>query len=134
MTAARILLVDDDPVLLQVLPETLTLKLYRIVVETSPSSVEALDLIKRTAYDVIVSDLKLPGLDGLELLDRIHQIRPGTPVLLMTGHGSGDIGSEALRRGAFAFLQKPLDREELVARMKRALMNRSPSGYCEGAS
>ncbi|MES4784751.1 MAG: hybrid sensor histidine kinase/response regulator, partial [Nitrospiraceae bacterium] len=107
MAIARILLVDDDPVLLQALPETLTLKLYRVLVETSLSAVEALDQIRKTEYDVILSDLKLPGLDGLQLLDRIRQISPGTPVLLMTGHGDGDIGREALRRGAFAFLQKP---------------------------
>ena len=119
-----ILLVDDDVALLRVLPEMLRLRLEEVVVETSDSALDALERIGRRDYDAIVTDIKMPGMDGLTLLDRIHAIRPETPTLLITGHGEHDLAVQALRGGAFDFIQKPIDRDYFVASLTRAIRMR----------
>ena len=84
---ARVLVVDDDSALLEALPETVRLRLEGVEVETCDSAPEALARIEGNDYDVIVSDIKMPGMDGLALLAEIKQRRPSTPTLLITGHG-----------------------------------------------
>src|SRR5204862_273701 len=79
------------------------------------SAEEALRLIAAHDYDAIVSDIKMPGMDGLALLDEVREIRPETPTLLITGHGEHDLTVRALRGGAYDFIQKPIDREYFVA-------------------
>jgi two-component system, OmpR family, phosphate regulon sensor histidine kinase PhoR len=119
--SARILIVDDDEALLEALPEALRLRMNGIQIDTSQTAVEALELIRRTDYDAIVSDIKLPGMDGLVLMTEIKQVRPGTPTLLITGHGEHDLALQALRGGAYDFVQKPIDRDYFVASLERAI-------------
>ncbi len=116
-----ILIVDDDIALLQALPQTLILRMQEIQVDTSDSAFEALELIQEHDYDAIVSDIKMPGMDGLALLTKIQEIRPQTPVLLITGHGEHNFAIQALRGGAYDFIQKPLDRDYVVASLSRAI-------------
>ena len=122
-----ILLVDDDAALLQVLPEMLLLRLEDVVVETCNSAAEALERVAARDYDAIVTDIKMPGMDGLTLLERIHAIRPETPTILITGHGEHDLAVRALRGGAFDFIQKPIDRDYFVASLSRAIRMRAMS-------
>lgn len=117
----RILLVDDDAALLQALPRTLALRIAGIQVETCASAVEALQRIQQYDYDAIVSDIKMPGIDGLALLTMIKELRPETPTLLITGHGEHDLAIQALRRGAYDLIQKPIDRDYFVAALQRAI-------------
>jgi PAS domain S-box-containing protein len=117
----RILLVDDDPALLEALPEALRLRLDGIEIDTSETASEALERLRDTDYDAIVSDIKMPGMDGLALLAEAAKIRPGTPVLLITGHGEHDLAVQALRGGAYDFVQKPIDRDYFVASLERAI-------------
>jgi PAS domain S-box-containing protein len=119
--APRILLVDDDPALLEALPEALRLRLDGIQIDTSETAQDALDRLRETDYDAIVSDIKMPGMDGLALLAEAAEIRPGTPVLLITGHGEHDLAVQALRGGAYDFVQKPIDRDYFVASLERAV-------------
>src|SRR6266436_1953829 len=119
-----ILIVDDDPALLQALPHTLSLRISGVQVDTSASAQGALELIQAQDYDVIVSDIKMPGMDGLALLAQIQALRPETPTLLITGHGEHQLAIQALRGGAYDFIQKPIDRDELVASLHRALQTR----------
>jgi len=121
---ARILIVDDDQALLQALPETLRLRMPDKVVDTADSAAAALDLIRSVDYDAIVSDIKMPGDDGLTLLGRIREIRPDTPTLVITGHGEHDLAIQSLRGGAFDYIQKPIDREYFIASLDRALQVR----------
>src|SRR6266568_1875716 len=107
MNIAYILVVDDDIALLQALPQALSLRIESVQVDTSDSAVEALDLIREHDYDAIVSDIKMPGMDGLALLAKIRELRPDTPTLLITGHGEHDLAVQALRGGAYDFIQKP---------------------------
>jgi signal transduction histidine kinase len=124
MTEAYILIVDDDTALLQALPQALYIRMPGSRVDTCDSALAALDLIKTHDYDVIVSDIKMPGMDGLVLLARIQELRPATPTLLITGHGDHNLAIQALRGGAYDFIQKPIDRDYFVAALLRATQTR----------
>src|SRR3989440_12973330 len=121
MDNGRILLVDDDTALLQALSQLVSLRMTTVQVDTSDSALQALELIKAQDYDAIVSDIKMPGMDGLTLLSRIQQVRPETPTLLITGLGEHDLAVQALRGGAYDFIQKPIDRDYVVASLHRAI-------------
>src|SRR5690348_9043935 len=117
----QILLVDDDAALLQALPQALSLRVNNLKVDTCDSAFEALEQIQVHDYDAIVSDIKMPGMDGLALLEKIQEMRPDTPTLLITGHGEHDLAIQALRGGAYDYIQKPIDRDSFVAALLRAI-------------
>ncbi|MBV9616603.1 MAG: response regulator [Ktedonobacteraceae bacterium] len=121
MKQAHILIVDDDTALLQALPQAIQLRLPEVQVDTSDSAFAALDLVREHKYDAIVSDIKMPGMDGLALLAKIQELRPATPTLLITGHGDHSLAIQALRGGAYDFIQKPIDRDYFVAALYRAI-------------
>jgi signal transduction histidine kinase len=118
---SQILLVDDDVALLQALPKALLLRTDDVQIDTCDSALEALEQIQEHDYDAIVSDIKMPGMDGLALLEQIQELRPETPTLLITGHGEHDLAIQALRGGAYDFIQKPIDRDYVVAALHRAI-------------
>ena len=120
----RILIVDDDTALLEALPEALRLRMNGIDIDTVENAFDALDRIREIDYDAVVSDIKLPGMDGLALLGEIRGVRPGTPTLLITGHGEHDLAVQALRGGAYDFVQKPIDRDYFVRSLERAIQVR----------
>jgi signal transduction histidine kinase len=121
MDLAHILIVDDDTALLQALPQALYLRMEDIKVDTCDSAQEAIERIGEYGYDAIVSDIKMPGMDGLVLLAKIQELSPDTPTLLITGHGEHDLAVQALRGGAYDFIQKPIDRDYLIAALQRAI-------------
>src|SRR3989440_2546515 len=121
MNDSQVLIVDDDTALLHALPQALNLRMHDIQVDTSDSAPKALELIQEHDYDAIVSDIKMPGMDGLALLGKIRELRPDTLTLLITGHGEHDLAVQALRAGAYDFIQKPIDRDYLVAALQRAI-------------
>jgi signal transduction histidine kinase len=124
MTMPCVLIVDDDAALLQALPQALALRLKEVKVDTSDSAIEGLQRIQQYDYDAIVSDIKMPGMDGLALLSKVQELRPETPTLLITGHGEHNLAVQALRGGAYDFIQKPIDRDYFVAALKRAIQMR----------
>src|SRR5579875_2222280 len=121
MTMPCVLIVDDDAALLQALPQALALRLKEVKVDTSDSAIEGLQRIQKYDYDAVVSDIKMPGMDGLALLSKVQELRPETPTLLITGHGEHNLAVQALRGGAYDFIQKPIDRDYFVAALKRAV-------------
>lgn len=121
MADARLLVVDDDPALLQALPHMLRLRLQNLHVDTAESAQLALELARVQSYDVIVSDIKMPGMDGFDLLAALQDLRPETPVLLITGHGEHDLAIRALRGGAYDYILKPIDRDDFAAAVRRAI-------------
>jgi DNA-binding NtrC family response regulator len=129
MTASHILVlvVDDDPALLEALPEALRLRMAGVSVETAKSAAEALDRIAARDYDAIVTDIKMPGMDGLALLAEIRRRRPDTPTLIITGHGEHALAMHALRGGAYDYIQKPIDRDYFVVALYRAILARALS-------
>jgi two-component system, OmpR family, phosphate regulon sensor histidine kinase PhoR len=128
----RILIVDDDEALLEALPEALRLRINGLGIDVSETAAGALELIREVDYDAIVTDIKLPGMDGLALLNEIKEVRPGTPTLLITGHGEHDLAVQALRGGAYDFVQKPIDRDYFVASLERAIRVRRLDRQVEG--
>ena len=121
MNPARILLVDDDVALLEALPQAILLRRKGVRIDTSETATDALERIKEVDYDAIVTDIKMPGMDGLALLEEIGKVRPGTPTLLITGHGEHDLAVQALRGGAYDFVAKPIDRDYFIASLERAI-------------
>jgi len=121
MSAARaeILLVDDDPDLLQLITLRLSSAGYRV--STAASGEEALGKLAARRPDVVITDLRMDGMDGLALFDRIRGDAPSLPVILLTAHGTAADAVDAKRRGVFAFLTKPFDGHELLAQVARAL-------------
>lgn len=124
MSQPRILIVDDDAALLEALPTALQIRMPEMHVDTCDSALAALEKIAQTDYDTIVSDVKMPEMDGLALLGEIHSLRPDTPTLLITGHGEHDLAIQALRGAAYDFIQKPIDRDYFVASLARAIQVR----------
>ena len=127
MNRGAVLIVDDDPALLEALPEALRLRLSDVIVETADSAAAALARIADRDYDAIVTDIKMPGMDGLELLAEIRTRRPDTPTLIITGHSETDLVVHALRGGACDLIPKPIDRDYFAASLLRALQMRELS-------
>src|SRR2546423_8275955 len=104
MTASRVLVVDDDPALLQALPAALRIRMAAVTVDTADSAAAALDRIAATDYDAIITDIKMPGMDGVALLSEIRTRRPDTPILMITGHGRHALAVPAVRGGTQALI------------------------------
>ncbi len=118
MRKAKILLVDDDRNLLRVLDYHLTEAGFEVVPLSSPR--EALRRLEE-APDLMVTDLRMPEMDGLELLRRVRAQRPELPVIVLTAYGSIDRAVEAIRNGAADFLSKPFEKEEILHAIHKAL-------------
>ncbi|MGH8353225.1 MAG: sigma-54-dependent transcriptional regulator [Pseudomonas sp.] len=115
----QVLLIDDDPHLRQALSQTLDLAGLKV---SSLASAQGLaGRIERDWPGVVVSDIRMPGLDGLELLGQLHGQDPELPVLLITGHGDVPLAVQAMRAGAYDFLEKPFASDDLLDSVRRAL-------------
>jgi PAS domain S-box-containing protein len=121
MDEARVLLVDDHHATLRALSTALELRLYRVSIDHASSAEEAITKVTEVDHDVVVSDIKMPGMDGVAMLAHLTSVKPWLPVLLMSGHIADDASSLALKSPAFAFLQKPIQREQLAVWVKRAI-------------
>ena len=90
---------------------------------------EALEMSRRTSFDAVITDYRLPGMGGLELLDRLREDHPRRPVILMTAHGNANLVIEATRKGAFDYLLKPFDLDELTTAIERAVRAGQSMGH-----
>lgn len=116
--ATKVLLVDDEKDFLDVLGERMELR--GMDVSTAASATEALKITEKKSFDAIILDLKMPEMDGLEVLQNIKEKNPELQVILLTGHGSIEKGVEAMRLGAMDFVEKPADLENLTEKIKKA--------------
>ncbi len=123
MNGPSVLLVDDEIDFVSSLAERL--KLRKIDTEIAVSGEEAFKAISNKRPDVTILDLKMPGLDGLEVLKHIKIMDDSIQIVLLTGHGSTREGIEGMRLGAFDFLMKPIDIDELITIIKKAVETRN---------
>jgi len=116
---ARILLVEDDPAILTTVRRVLLEESYEVAVEKTGDA----GLVRATAetFDLVITDLKLPGLNGLELVRELHAARPRLPIVMMTAHGTTETAIEATQSGAFDYLLKPFEMPELLELVRRAV-------------
>ncbi|MDK8119595.1 two-component system response regulator GlrR [Klebsiella pneumoniae] len=122
---ARLLLVDDDPGLLKLLGMRLVSEGYSVV--TAESGPEALRVLGREKVDLVISDLRMDEMDGLQLFSEIQKGHPGMPVIILTAHGSIPDAVAATQQGVFSFLTKPVDKDALYKAIDEALEQRSPA-------
>ncbi len=115
----RILVVDDQRTTLEVLERNLSARGYAVL--TAPAVMHALQLLETTAVDLVITDLKMPGTSGLELVRHVRENLPDTEVVMITGYPSIEGAVEAVRSGAEDYLTKPFTDEELFAAVERAL-------------
>ncbi len=120
---STVLIVDDEKNYLVVLEDLLSDEGYNVL--TASSATEALELIRNNAVDTILSDIKMPGMTGIELLDNINAIDPDLPVVLMTAYAEVDQAVSAMKKGALDHIQKPFDNSDVKRAVARGLEKRS---------
>lgn len=116
---ARILIVDDEQSIRETLKEILDYEGYEV--EEAADGEKALSLIKKFNYDAVLADIKMPKLDGLELLEKAKEIAPELPIIMISGHGTTETAVEATKKGAFDFINKPPDLNKLLITVRNAV-------------
>ncbi|MGS2872122.1 two-component system response regulator GlrR [Enterobacter huaxiensis] len=122
---AHLLLVDDDPGLLKLLGMRLISEGYSVV--TAESGQEGLKVLSREKIDLVISDLRMDEMDGMQLFTEIQKQQPGMPVIILTAHGSIPDAVAATQQGVFSFLTKPVDKDALYKAIDSALEHAAPS-------
>jgi len=115
---AKILIVDDEASIRETLKEILTYEGYQV--DVAEDGAEALDMLRKTEYDVAICDIKMPKIDGLELLDRVKGIADDVSFIMISGHGTIETALEATKRGAYDFISKPPDLNKLLITVRNA--------------
>ena len=118
----KILVIDDERPIRSTLKEILEFE--KFTVETAEDGKAGLNLIKKNKYDLILCDIKMPKMDGMEVLDKIVENNIETPVVMISGHGNVETAVEAIKKGAYDFIQKPLDLNRTLVTLRNALDNK----------
>jgi DNA-binding NtrC family response regulator len=114
----RILIVDDEEQFVRALSERLAIRNHDVT--TSLSGEDALEKVRHYNFDVVILDVRMAGIDGLDVLREIKKLKPLTEVIMLTGHGTVEIAIEGMKLGAFDFLIKPCDAAKLDTKIKKA--------------
>jgi DNA-binding NtrC family response regulator len=115
----KILVIDDERAIRNSLKEILEYEKYQV--ELAENAHRALELVKSTEFDVILCDIKMPEIDGIELLPQLIEAHPDTPVVMISGHGNIDTAVETIKKGAYDFIEKPLDLNRLLITIRNAM-------------
>src|SRR5574344_1187375 len=121
----NILIIDDEKNIREGLAESMELEGYNPIL--AKDGKEGLERISRGDIDLVITDLRMPLVSGEEVLEQVNAQSPGLPVIVLTGHGSIDSAVDAMRNGAYDFLTKPLNLDQLTMIVKRALQARELS-------
>lgn len=115
----EILVVDDEASIRETLKEILEYEKYNVTL--AEDGMKALQLIQKNEYDAVLCDVKMPGLDGMELLDRAQALAPDVPFIMISGHGTVDMAIESTKKGAYDFITKPPDLNRLLITIRNAV-------------
>src|SRR5258707_14546281 len=115
----RVLVVDDETAIREAIRMTLEYEGYRI--DEARSGQDGIDKATKTPYDAILLDIKMPVLDGIEVLENLKEQKVASPVIMVSGHGDISTAVECTKRGAFDFLEKPLNRDQLLLAVRNAV-------------
>jgi DNA-binding NtrC family response regulator len=129
MKGSKILIVDDEVVFTTNMGKLLTNRGYKVTSANSGDA--AIQLLEKENFDVVVLDLKMPGMDGLATLKEIKKLGLFTETLILTGHGSVDTALEAIKLGAYDYLTKPCEIEDLVGKIEGAWQRKNGAGKKE---
>jgi signal transduction histidine kinase/CheY-like chemotaxis protein len=119
---ASVLVVDDEQIVLNLVEDTLTDEGYTVT--TTPSAHEAIDLVKKNYFDFVLTDIRMPEMNGIELIKEIHQIAPTVGVIFMTGYANLDTAKQAIKEGAYDYIMKPFELSEIRQAMARAVQQK----------
>lgn len=118
--ASGILVIDDQKDMLALMKRIISEETaYEVIIENDP--VKALDHFNTRSFALVFTDLKMPRMDGIQVMERIKTIRPDTPVVIMTAFGTIDAAVDAVRRGAFDYITKPFARERILLTIDKAV-------------
>jgi len=131
MSEIRVLIVDDETDFVATVVKRLTRR--QIAAEGAGSGREALAILGAKPFDVVILDVKMPGLDGIETLREIKKLRPDVEVVMLTGHATVESGVLGMSLGAFDYLMKPADLDDLVEKIRQAHERRRSGGKQQGA-
>ena len=124
----RILLAEDDEIMRETLFDRLSKNDWQV--DGAKDGKEALSLVEQNYYNLVLSDIRMPGLDGTKLLDKILRISPDTDIIMMTAYGSVENAVDCLKKGAADYILKPFDMDDLTIRVKRLLEMQSIKARC----
>ena len=130
-TQAKVLVVDDDPVVARSFDRVLAGKGYAVI--SARDGLEALEKLKHEAYDAVFTDIRMPGMDGLEVAAQIKATQPWLPVVIVTGYGSPASEARAKEIGVAGFLHKPLSPEMIEGSAREATTGSAGAGYAQAA-
>lgn len=116
---AKILVIDDERSIRNTLKEVLEYESHQV--EVAADGLEGLEAFKKGGFDVVLCDIKMPNMDGMEVLEKLFEISSDTPVVMISGHGNIDTAVEAIKKGAFDFIEKPLDLNRLLITIRNSL-------------
>ena len=114
----KILIIDDERAIRRALREIVEYEGY--IVDEAEDGKQGLELAKQSFYDVIFCDIKMPAMDGLDVLDHLQQAQHDSPVIMISGHGNIDTAVQAIKKGAFDFIEKPLDLNRILVTIRNA--------------
>jgi len=122
-TKTRILVLDDEPIVCKRLKPAFLKAGYEV--ETFTDSAQALDAFETTAFDIVITDLKMQGFDGMQFLSRIKETAPNTGVIVITGFATMETAKESFHKGAFDFMAKPFKLSDILDAVRRLEVKRA---------
>lgn len=116
---SKILVIDDERSIRNTLKDILEYEKYKV--DVAEDGMKGLEKVKGAEYDIILCDIKMPGMDGIEVLQKLTEQTPDTPVVMISGHGNIDTAVESIKKGAFDYIEKPLDLNRLLITIRNAM-------------
>lgn len=116
---SKILVIDDERSIRNTLKDILEYEKYEV--DLAEDGIKGLEMVKQKEYDIILCDIKMPGMDGIETLGQLNEIAPDSPVVMISGHGNIDTAVESIKKGAYDFIEKPLDLNRLLITIRNAM-------------